>query len=123
MAGLSLPLCPLRFMSDTGQQIIALRPVHESDLDLLFDQIRDPDAVWTAEFTPDDPDDRQRFDAHLSRVLTSPEGTLRAVTRNGDPVGSIASFVLDGQTGVTYWIDRAVGGRASPAEPLSCSSR
>jgi hypothetical protein len=67
MAGLSLSLCTLRFVSGTGQQVIALRPVHESDLDLLFDQMRDPDAVWMAAFTPEDPDDRQRFDAHMCR--------------------------------------------------------
>jgi RimJ/RimL family protein N-acetyltransferase len=52
-------------------------------------------------------------------VLTSPEGTLRAVTRHGDLVGSIASFVLDGQTEVTYWIDRAVWGQGIASRALA----
>ena len=46
-----------------------------------------------AAFTPEDPHDRERFDAHMSRVMTSPENTNRAVTWKGDLVGSIASRI------------------------------
>lgn len=106
-------------MNDTGEQAIALRPVHESDLDLLFDQMRDPDSVWMAAFTPDNPDDRQRFDAHMSRVLASPEITHRAITWRGDLVGSIASFVVEGQTEITYWVDRAVWGQGIASRALA----
>jgi hypothetical protein len=84
----TLPLCKVRFWSDTGELAVALRPVREPDLDVLFDQMRDPASVWMAAFTPDDPEDRQRFDAHMSRVLASPEGTMRAVTWGGNVVGS-----------------------------------
>jgi hypothetical protein len=31
--------------------VIALRPVEDADLDALFDQGRDPKAVWMAAFT------------------------------------------------------------------------
>lgn len=106
-------------MSGTGELAIALRPVRAPDLDLLFDQMRDPDSVWMAAFTPDDPDDRHRFDAHMSRVLASPEGTMRAVTWRGNLVGSIASFVVEGQTEITYWIDRAVWGRGIASRALA----
>jgi hypothetical protein len=37
---------------------IALRPVGDGDLDALFDQMRDPEAVRMAAFTPEDPRDR-----------------------------------------------------------------
>jgi hypothetical protein len=36
-----------------------------------------------AAFTPEDPHDRQRFDAHMSRVMKSPENTNRAITWKG----------------------------------------
>jgi hypothetical protein len=35
--------------------VVALRPVEDSDLDALFDQMRDPESVWMAAFTAEDP--------------------------------------------------------------------
>jgi RimJ/RimL family protein N-acetyltransferase len=43
-------------------------------------------------------------------VRTSPGIPVRAVTRDGQLVGSIAGFVIEGRTEVTYWIDRAAWG-------------
>jgi RimJ/RimL family protein N-acetyltransferase len=98
--------------------VIALRPVADPDLGLLFDQMRDPEAVWMAAFTPDDPDDRSAFEAHMASVRSSPSVTMRAVTCDNHLVGSIAAFVLDGRTEVTYWIDRAVWGRGIASRAL-----
>ena len=97
---------------------ITLRTVTDADLDALFDLMRDPETVWMAAFTPDDPDDRPAFDAHMARVRSSPDSTLRAVTCNGQLVGTISAFVLDGQTEVTYWIDRAAWGRGIASRAL-----
>ena len=71
-----------------------------------------------AAFTPDDPDDRSAFEAHVATVRSSPGVTMRAVTCDNDLVGSIAAFVLDGRTEVTYWIDRAVWGRGIASRAL-----
>jgi RimJ/RimL family protein N-acetyltransferase len=103
---------------DREMPAIALRPVADSDLDALFEQMRDPQSVWMAAFTPDDPDDRSAFDAHMAKVRSSPDITLRAVTGDGQLVGSIATFVIDGQTEVTYWMDRAVWGRGAASRAL-----
>lgn len=92
--------------------------MRESDLDALFRQMSDPVSVRMAAFTAEDPNDRQRFDAHMATVMRSPENTLRAVTWEGDLVGSISSFVLDGRTEVTYWLDRAVWGRGIATRAL-----
>jgi RimJ/RimL family protein N-acetyltransferase len=98
---------------------VALRPVDDSDLDALFEQMRDPESVRMAAFTAEDPDDRAAFDAHMARVRTSPGITHRAVTRDGQLVGSIASFVIDGRTEVTYWIDRTVWGQRIASRALA----
>ncbi len=98
--------------------VIALRPVADADLDALFDQMRDPESFWMAAFTPDDPDDRSAFDAHMAKVRSSPDTTLRAVTCDGQLVGSVASFVFDGGTDVTYWIDRTAWGRGIATQAL-----
>ena len=98
---------------------MALRPVHDSDLDALFRQMSDPESVRMAAFTPEDPNDRQRFAEHMATVLASPEVTERAITWNGELVGSIGSFVVEGQTEVTYWIDRAFWGRGVATHALA----
>ena len=90
--------------------VVALRPVEDTDLDALFDQMREPESVWMAAFTTGDPGDRSAFDAHMARVRSSPDITLRAVTGDGRLAGSIASFAFRDQTEVTYWIDRAAWG-------------
>lgn len=98
---------------------VALRPIDDSDLDALFDQMRDPESVQMAAFTAKDPNDRDAFDTHMSKVRTSPDGTLRAVTRGGRLVGSIASFVMEGDTELTYWIDRSVWGQGVASQALA----
>lgn len=99
--------------------VVALRPVEDPDLDALFDQMHEPESVWMAAFTPEDPDDRNAFDAHMARVRNSPDITLRAVTCDGQLAGSIASFVVDGQTEVTYWIARNAWGRGIATKALA----
>jgi RimJ/RimL family protein N-acetyltransferase len=98
---------------------VALRPIDDADLDELFDQMRDPESARMAAFTAKDPNDREPFDTHMSRVRTSPDIAMRAVTRDGRLVGSIASFVIEDHTEVTYWIDRAVWGQGVASHALA----
>jgi hypothetical protein len=99
--------------------VIALRPVEDGDLDALFEQMRDPEAVRMAAFTAEDPDDRSAFDAHMVRVLTTPGIIHRAVTSDGGLVGQIASFPSGDETEITYWIDRAAWGRGIASQALA----
>jgi len=56
---------------------VALRPVDDSELDALFEQMGDPESVWTAAFTVENPDDRTAFDGDMAKVRTLPEATTR----------------------------------------------
>jgi RimJ/RimL family protein N-acetyltransferase len=98
---------------------VALRPVNDADFDALFEQMRDPESVRMAAFTAKDPDDRAAFDAHMAKVRASPEATNRVITLDGRLVGSIASFVIDGDTEVTYWIDRSFWGQGIASRALA----
>jgi RimJ/RimL family protein N-acetyltransferase len=98
--------------------VITLRPVVDADLDALFDQMRDPESVRMAAFTSSDPDDRAAFDAHMARIRSLPDVTLRAITCDGQLVGTVSSFVVDGETDVTYWIDRAAWGHGIASRAL-----
>jgi RimJ/RimL family protein N-acetyltransferase len=98
---------------------VALRPIEDSDLDAIFELMRDPESVWMAAFTAENPDDRTAFDVHMAKILASPDATNRAVTVDGRLVGSIASFVVDGDTEVTYWIDRSFWGQGIAGRALA----
>lgn len=98
---------------------VALREVEDADLDALFDQMRDPESVSMAAFTSRDPNDRDAFDAHMARVRSAPDITERAITLDGRLVGTIASFVMEGDTELTYWIDRSVWGQGVATQALT----
>ncbi|MBG0831885.1 GNAT family N-acetyltransferase [Planomonospora sp. ID67723] len=98
---------------------IHLRPVEDADHDQIFEMMRDPESVKMAAFTAADPDDRAAFTAHMRKVLGDPEVCQRAITRDGDLVGTIASFVVEGDREITYWLDRSVWGQGIASRALS----
>jgi RimJ/RimL family protein N-acetyltransferase len=97
---------------------LALRPVEVRDLDAIFEQMRDPESVRMAAFTAEDPSDRSAFDAHMAKVMSSSENTFLAIIRDSLLVGTIASYVSDGATEVTYWIDRTRWGQGIATRAL-----
>jgi hypothetical protein len=62
---------------------VTLRPIDDSDLDALFDQMRDPESVQVAAFTAKDRNDRETFDSRMVKSRTAPDVTMRAVIRDG----------------------------------------
>lgn len=98
---------------------VTLRGVEDADLDVLFEFMRDPEAVRMAAFTAENPDDREAFDAHMRRIRANPETLNQVILGDGVVVGSIASFVVEGDTEVTYWIDRAVWGQGVAGRALA----
>lgn len=90
---------------------VSLRTVHDSDLPVFFRQMCDPESVRMAAFTPEDPTDRDRFDAHWAKIRSAPDTEIRTVLADGDVVGSAGVYGEPGAREVTYWIDRAYWGR------------
>jgi len=98
---------------------VTLRPVVDADLDAIFEWERDPEAVRMAAFTHEDPSDRAAFDAHMRRIRAAPGVTLRAILVDGALAGTVSSFVIEGDTEVTYWLDRAFWGRGVATRALA----
>jgi len=90
---------------------ITLRALDDDDLDDLFRWESDPTAATLAAFTRADPGDRAAFDAHYQRVRSNPDNTTLAIEEDGDLAGMIASFTMEGDRELTYWIDPERWGR------------
>ena len=84
--------------------MVKLRPLTDDDLDALFNWESDPRAVQLAAFTRADPSDRAAFDAHYERVRANPDNTLLAIEEDGEFVGTVSSFTVEGDREVSYWI-------------------
>ena len=90
---------------------IDLRPLDDDDLDAVFEMMRDREAIAMAAFTAEDPDDRAAFDAWIERQRAMADVLSFVVTENGGFAGTAASFTVDGDREVTYWIARHAWGR------------
>ena len=97
---------------------ITLRTLADDDLDALFTWESDPRAVEMAAFTRADPSDRRAFDAHYERVRSNPSNTLLAIDDDGEFVGTVGSYTLEGQREVTYWIAPARWGQGIASRAL-----
>jgi len=97
---------------------VTLRPVEVSDLDAIFEWMRDPESVRMAAFTAADPNDRSAFDAHMVTVMSSPENRFWAIIRDARFVGTIGSYPSEGATEVTYWIGRSYWGQGIATQAL-----
>lgn len=90
---------------------INLRALDDDDLDALFSWESDRAAARMAAFTRPDPADRAAFDAHYQRVLSDPENWTRAIEEDGVLVGMVATFTMEGDRELTYWVDPSRWGR------------
>jgi Acetyltransferase (GNAT) domain len=94
-----------------GSGQLVLREIEDRDFDVLFEHSRDRDAIRMAAFTSPEADDRTSFERRWARLLSDASTTNRVVELDGRVVGHIASFDLEGQREVTYWIGREDWGR------------
>ena len=97
---------------------VTLRMLDDADLDQLFEWERVPAAVAMAAFTRADPSDRAAFDAHYERVRGNPDVRMRAIDADG-LAGTIASFTMDGEREISYWIDPSRWGRGLASAALA----
>ena len=111
------PVNPKRNSATTGGAL--LREVVEVDLDVFFEQQRDPVASRMAAFTAKDPTDRDAFGQHWARILRDDAITIRTIALDGRVAGHIARFERLGKPEVTYWIGREFWGKGLATKALS----
>ena len=96
-----------------------LRDMTEADLDVLFEIQDDDIARHMAAFTSADGGDRDRYVARFRRLLADDKIINKVILVDDEIVGSIASFMLEGDTEVTSWIRRDRWGRGIATAALA----
>jgi RimJ/RimL family protein N-acetyltransferase len=98
---------------------VILRDMTEDDLDVLYDIQDDDAAQHMAAFTSPDGNERAAYAAKLRKILRSDEITHKVIVVDDEVVGSVASFLVEGDTEVTYWIRRDLWGRGLASAALA----
>jgi len=95
---------------------IMLRDVTETDLPVLFEHQRDPDANRMAAFPPRD---REAFWAHWTKILADETLVTKTILFDGRVAGNICCFERDGTTQIGYWIGKEFWGKGVATKALS----
>jgi ribosomal-protein-alanine N-acetyltransferase len=98
---------------------VIVREMVEQDLDALFDIQDDAVAQRMAAFTSPDDNTRDGYLARGRKNIAKDEIMKKVIEVDGEIVGSVASFVVEGDTEVTYWIRRDRWGRGIATAALA----
>lgn len=98
---------------------IKLRPTEIADLDILFQFQLDKEGGYLAAFMPADSSDKVAYIAKYTKLLKDPNINNQTITLDKIIVGSIAKFVIEGDTEITYWIDRKFWGKGIATKALN----
>ncbi len=95
---------------------ITLRKVVQADLPIFFEHQRDEEAAKMAAFPSRD---REAFMAHWAKIMANENVMNRTILVNEQVAGNIASFEMDGERDVGYWIGREFWGKGIASESLN----
>jgi ribosomal-protein-alanine N-acetyltransferase len=102
----------------TNKLDIKIRPTQISDLDTLFQFQLDKEGGYLAAFMPKDPTDKTAYIIKYTKLLVEPTVNNQTIFIDNIIVGSIAKFSIDGETEITYWIDRKFWGQGIATKAL-----
>ena len=97
---------------------IKLRPTEMADLDTLFEFQLDKEGGYLAAFMPKDPTDKFAYINKYTKLLSDPTVNNQTILVDDIIVGSVAKFVLEGDTEITYWLDRKCWGQGIATKAL-----
>lgn len=97
---------------------IQLRPTVESDLEIFFNNQLDEEANYMAAFTPKDTTDKEAYLGKFKRLLQDPAINMKTILYDGQIVGTVAKFEMEGEANVTYWIDKKHWGKGIVTKAL-----
>ena len=97
---------------------IILRKTEITDLEYFFIFQLDKEANYLAAFTSKDPTDKSAYLQKYSKFVNDPTINMQTIIVENMIAGSIAKFEIEGEAGITYWIDKKFWGRGIATKAL-----
>ena len=97
---------------------IKLKPTVIGDLDILFEFQLDKEGGYLAAFMPKGHTDKTAYINKYTKLLADPTVNNQTILLDNTIVGSIAMFVIHGDTEITYWIDKKYWGNGIATKAL-----
>lgn len=97
---------------------IVLKKTEVSDLETLFQIQLDEEGGYLAAFTAKDHDNKAAYINKYTSFLENPTINNQTIWFENTIVGSVAKFIMDDKTEVTYWIDRKYWGKGIATKAL-----
>jgi len=94
---------------------ILLRPVTETDLPIIFEQMSDSESSAMAAVPSRD---RETFNAHWAKIMANEDTIIRTIEVDGQVAGHLVSFMIEEEREVGYWLGRKFWGRGIASEAL-----
>ncbi len=98
---------------------ISLSKTTPDDLPCLYQIQLDPDANRMAAFTCESGADFSLYFEKYAKHLADPSISMWTIRIKQQIVGSVAKFVMAGDAGITYWIDKEFWGQGIATEALT----
>jgi RimJ/RimL family protein N-acetyltransferase len=99
-----------------GNDVIQLREVLTDDLEIFFEDQRDPVAAQMAAFASRE---RDEFMAHWTKILGMETVIARTILFEGQIVGNVVCFEESGQWLIGYWIGKRFWGNGIATKALA----
>lgn len=90
---------------------VRLRSTQPTDLEFLFQFQLDEEAGYIAAFMPPGHTNWEAYLAKFTRHLADPAIYMQTIVTRQAIAGSVAAFVVEGKTEVTYWLNRTYWGQ------------
>ena len=98
---------------------VTLRDVEPDDIPILFEHQLNPEALWMAAFTSEDPTDYKAFESHWRKLLANDTITKQTILYGDRVAGSILKFDQFGKPSVAYGVDPELWGRGIMSRALA----
>lgn len=103
-----------------GEGVVTLRDVTESDLEVFFEQQREPQGAWMAGLTASDPDNHAEYLRMWAMIRSFAGTTMRTVLYNGAVAGDVLSHLgAPERPEVGYWLGKEYWGKGVATRALN----
>ena len=98
---------------------IQVRPSKKENLDFFFEFQLDADANQMTAFTSKDSTDKNAYMQKYPGLLSDASINMQTIICNGQIVGSISKYIMEGDAEITHWIDKKFWGQGIATEALT----